>query len=143
MFPMLRGSDLNFDNIQHTFSHLFREENVQSSTVFMTFLYYIMVPNNHAFNKSTKSCRQCSHISAKIICRQFRAIQSCATIKHLNPNYLTHYIPLQHTITVAQSNILAKLNQSVDQFLMETLERENKQVDLNVSKFCSQPCQLF
>ena len=57
MFPMLIGSDLNFDSIQHTFSHLFREENVQSSTVFMTFLYYIMLPNNHAFNKSTKSCR--------------------------------------------------------------------------------------
>ena len=57
MFPMLIGSDLNFDSIQHTFSHLFREENVQSSTVFMTFLYYnIMLPNIHAFNKSTKSC---------------------------------------------------------------------------------------
>ena len=57
MFPMLIGSDFNFDSIQHTFSHLFREENVQSSTVFMTFLYYnIMLPNIHAFNKSTKSC---------------------------------------------------------------------------------------
>ena len=54
MFPMLIGSDLNFDSIQHTFSHLFREENVQSSKVFVA--YNIILPNNHAFNKSTKSC---------------------------------------------------------------------------------------